>query len=62
MEIVETREELDGRDGEDVDMKPSKLLSFDPAIVVKLDEWIARVGLLDLVRRLTASSFCEGLI
>lgn len=26
-----------------------KLLVFEPAIVVKLDEWEARIGLLDLV-------------
>lgn len=29
------------------------LLVFEPAIVVKLDDWEARVGLLDLVRTLT---------
>lgn len=49
VEIVETREEGNGEDGEDMDMKPTKLLAFDPAIVVHLDEWTARVGLLDLV-------------
>ena len=30
-----------------------KLLVFEPAIVVNLDDWEARVGLLDLVRILT---------
>lgn len=37
---------------DDVESKDGKLLLFDPAIVVKLDEWEARIGLLDLVSSL----------
>jgi hypothetical protein len=64
VEVVETREiEVGGAtDGEDTPMEDGdeaqatedrkgdeKLLVFEPAIVVKLDDWEARIGLLDLV-------------
>ena len=65
VEVVETREIEVGeatneedtvmQDGDEVhttekEQGHEKLLVFEPAIVVKLDDWEARVGLLDLVR------------
>lgn len=59
VEIVETRGDSEEGDGDDVHMKPTKLLAFDPAILVRLDEWTARVGLVDLVRNTYLSRECR---